>query len=104
MTIIIVYGYYSPLRSSVSQPNTSRVTLDGKVAERHIPYRINSVVVLVFGLVRLVAVAVFRPLIRTQVADDTLRTPCYMQAVTLQYIDTAHNAVVTLDARADPKP
>ena len=69
---------------SVSQPYAPRLTPDGKVSKRNVSNRIYSVVVPVFGLVRAVAVTVFRPRVTPCVGDDTLRPPREVQAVTLQ--------------------
>ena len=88
---------------SIPSPDAPCLHTLGQPLQRHIPHRIDAVVVLILRLVRHIAVTILVPLVRPHIRYDTHAASCHMQAVTPKYIKTADDAVRTLRAGTHPQ-
>lgn len=82
--------------SLVPSPYSTNLPVLCQLRQRHITDGINAVVILVLWLIRHVPVLILPPLVAPQVAKYADAPARHMDAVTLQYIQTRHDAVLSL--------
>ena len=86
----------------VAPPHTSHLTMLCKFRQTYVADSVYSVVILVLGLVGVVSILIFSPLVRPEVRNQSLRSACNVQAITFQYIQARYYAIVALCAWCHP--
>ena len=82
--------------SLVPSPYATNLAVLCQLRQRHVAYRIDTVVILILWLVRHVPVLVLSPLVAPEIRQQADAPACHMDAVALQYIQTRYDAVLTL--------